>query len=161
MLSPAMGLIVDQRRHRARRHRVIVTALLFLQHMASKFEPVAPELARTLDLGGYRWKAVASADEAAESEPPGGWAGAIIDCSNDVTGASAFARTIRKREPDNPPVLALVLPPVAPVVPPPPPPPPQEIKRNATKKTKTGIHAVTLLGLTHSIENPFHVWRDF
>jgi DNA-binding response OmpR family regulator len=71
-------------------------------------EPVAPELARTLDLGGYRWKAVASADEAAESEPPGGWAGAIIDCSSDVTGAWAFARTIRKREPDNPPVLALV-----------------------------------------------------
>ena len=39
-------------------------------------EPVAPELARTLDLGGYRWKAVASADEAAEFEPATGWAGA-------------------------------------------------------------------------------------
>jgi len=33
-------------------------------------EPVAPELARTLDLGGYRWKSVASAEDAAEYEPP-------------------------------------------------------------------------------------------
>ena len=69
---------------------------------------MTPELARTLDLGGYRWKAVASADDAAEYEPPGGWAGAIIDCGGDATGAWAFARTIRKREPGNPPVLALV-----------------------------------------------------
>jgi DNA-binding response OmpR family regulator len=71
-------------------------------------EPVSPELARTLDLGGYAWKAVANADDAAESEPPGGWAGAIIDCGTDASGAWAFARTIRKRDPGNPPVLALV-----------------------------------------------------
>ena len=71
-------------------------------------EPVTPELARTLDLGGYRWKPVANAEEAAEHEPPGGWAGAIVDCGADATGAWAFARTIRKREPGNPPVLALV-----------------------------------------------------
>jgi DNA-binding response OmpR family regulator len=71
-------------------------------------EPVAPELARTLDLGGYRWKSVASAEDAAEYEPPTGWAGAIIDSGSDPTGAWAFARTIRKREPGNPPVLALV-----------------------------------------------------
>ena len=71
-------------------------------------EPVTPELARTLDLGGYRWKPVSSADDAAEYEPPTGWAGAIIDCGIDPTGAWAFARTIRKREPGNPPVLALI-----------------------------------------------------
>jgi DNA-binding response OmpR family regulator len=71
-------------------------------------EPITPELARTLDLGGYRWKAVVNADEAAEFEPPAGWAGAIIDCGGDATAAWAFARTIRKREPGNPPVLALV-----------------------------------------------------
>ena len=51
-------------------------------------EPVTPELARTLDLGGYRWKAVASSDEAAEFEPAGGWAGAIIDCGSDVAKSS-------------------------------------------------------------------------
>ena len=67
-------------------------------------DPVTPELARTLDLGGYQWKPVANADEAAEFEPPAGWAGAIIDCGADATGAWAFARTIRKREPGNPPV---------------------------------------------------------
>jgi DNA-binding response OmpR family regulator len=71
-------------------------------------EPVTPELARTLDLGGYHWKAVTNAEEAAESEPPAGWSGAIIDCGADASGAWAFARTIRKREPGNPPVLALV-----------------------------------------------------
>ena len=71
-------------------------------------EPVTPELARTLDLGGYRWKPVANAEEAAEFEPPGGWSGAIVDCGVDPTGAWSFARTIRKREPGNPPVLALV-----------------------------------------------------
>ena len=71
-------------------------------------DPVSPELARTLDLGGYRWKSVATSDEAAEFEPPGGWSGAIIDCGPDVNGAWGFARTLRKREPGNPPVLALV-----------------------------------------------------
>jgi DNA-binding response OmpR family regulator len=71
-------------------------------------DPVSPELARTLDLGGYAWKAVANADDAAESEPSGGWAGAIIDCGADASAAWAFARTIRKRDPGNPPTLALV-----------------------------------------------------
>jgi DNA-binding response OmpR family regulator len=71
-------------------------------------DPVAPELARTLDLAGYDWKPVSSPDEAAELEPPGGWAGAIIDCTIDSAGAWAFARTIRKRDPGTPPVLAIV-----------------------------------------------------
>ncbi len=71
-------------------------------------DPVSPELARTLDLGGYRWKAVASADEAADHEPPNGWSGAIIDASERSSDAWAFARTIRKRDPGTPPVLALV-----------------------------------------------------
>ena len=71
-------------------------------------EPVAPELARTLDLAGFGWKAVSSPDDAAESEPPTGWAGAIIDCSVDATSPWAFARVLRKRDPGNPPVLALV-----------------------------------------------------
>jgi DNA-binding response OmpR family regulator len=71
-------------------------------------EPVGPELARTLDLGGYRWKLVTTADEAAEYEPAGGWSGALLDCTGDPSGAWAFARTIRKREPGTPPVLALI-----------------------------------------------------
>ena len=57
---------------------------------------IAPELARTLDLGGYRWKAIASAIEAAEHEPPGGWAGVIVDASEDSASAWVFVRTLRK-----------------------------------------------------------------
>jgi hypothetical protein len=71
-------------------------------------DPVAPELARTLDLAGYDWKPITSPDEAAELEPAGGWAGAIIDCTVDSASAWAFARTIRKRDPGTPPVLAVV-----------------------------------------------------
>ncbi|CAN5835343.1 MAG: winged helix-turn-helix domain-containing protein [Ilumatobacteraceae bacterium] len=71
-------------------------------------EPIAPELARTLDLGGYPWKAVASADDAAEQEPAAGWSGAIVDCGPDANAAWAFIRTIRKRQPGSPSVLALV-----------------------------------------------------
>jgi DNA-binding response OmpR family regulator len=71
-------------------------------------DPIPPELARTLDLAGYRWKAVASTDEAAEHEPATGWAGAIVDCSGDADGAWAFARALRKRDASSVPVLVLV-----------------------------------------------------
>ena len=50
-------------------------------------EPPPPDLARTLDLAGYRWKAVASADEAARHEPATGWAGAVVCCDQDPDGA--------------------------------------------------------------------------
>ena len=78
------------------------------QSLAVFGSPVAPELARTLDLAGFGWKSVSSPDEAAECEPPSGWAGAIIDCGPDATSAWTFARVLRKRDPGNPPVLALV-----------------------------------------------------
>ena len=42
-------------------------------------DPVSPDLARALDLGGYSWKAIASVEEAAESEPADGWRAAIVD----------------------------------------------------------------------------------
>jgi DNA-binding response OmpR family regulator len=57
-----------------------------------------PDLARTLDLGGYRWKAVAGADEAGKCEPQAGWMGAIITCDEDPENAWAFARALRKRD---------------------------------------------------------------
>jgi DNA-binding response OmpR family regulator len=78
------------------------------QQLAVFGDPVAPELARTLDLGGYRWKAVTSPDDAADNEPAGGWSGAVVDCGPDSAAAWAFVRTIRKRDPGSPPVLALV-----------------------------------------------------
>jgi len=58
----------------------------------------SPDLARTLDLGGYRWKAVSGADEASKVEPQAGWMGAIVACDEDAEAAWAFVRTIRKRD---------------------------------------------------------------
>ena len=67
----------------------------------------SPDLARTLDLGGHRWKSASSPEEAAKAEPAGGWMGAIVSCDADPEGAWAFARAIRKR--DNPVGAVLVL----------------------------------------------------
>jgi DNA-binding response OmpR family regulator len=61
-------------------------------------DPAPPDLARTLDLGGYRWKAVASADEANQNEPAAGWAGAVVACDSDPDGAWALCRSLRKRD---------------------------------------------------------------
>ena len=60
----------------------------------------SPDLARTLDLGGFRWKAAGSPEEAAKTEPQAGWSGAVISAEEDPEAAWAFARSLRKR--DNP-----------------------------------------------------------
>jgi two-component system, OmpR family, alkaline phosphatase synthesis response regulator PhoP len=61
-------------------------------------EPPPPDMARTLDLAGYRWKAVASPEAAAANEPPNGWAGAVVCCDGDPDGAWAICRGLRKRD---------------------------------------------------------------
>ncbi|MGA7758240.1 MAG: response regulator transcription factor [Ilumatobacteraceae bacterium] len=71
-------------------------------------DPASPELARTLDLAGYAWKAVSAAEPAAEHEPAGGWAGAIVDISVDADGGWAFLRNIRKQGDRAIPVMLLV-----------------------------------------------------
>ena len=71
-------------------------------------DPPPPDLARTLDLGGYRWKAVASADEAARNEPAGGWSGAVVACDADPEGAWALCRALRKRDRLVAPLMVLV-----------------------------------------------------
>ena len=70
-------------------------------------DPVSTELARTLDLAGYSWKGVSSADAASGSEPANGWAGAVVDGSTDVESAWAFARGLRRNDTD--PVRTLLL----------------------------------------------------
>ena len=70
-------------------------------------DPVSTELARTLDLAGYSWKGVASADAASGSEPANGWAGAVVDGSTDIESAWAFARGLRRNDTD--PVRTLLL----------------------------------------------------
>ena len=57
-----------------------------------------PDVARVLDLAGYSWKGVSSADEAADGEPADGWSGAILDCTESTESAWAFARNLRKAD---------------------------------------------------------------
>lgn len=71
-------------------------------------DPPPPDLARTLDLGGYRWKAVGSADDALRNEPVGGWSGAVVACDTDPDGAWAMCRALRKRDQLVAPLLVLV-----------------------------------------------------
>lgn len=71
-------------------------------------DPAPPELARTLDLGGSSWKAVASSADAGEYEPDSRWAGAIVDATGDPEGAWAFLRAIRKQADEQLPVMVLI-----------------------------------------------------
>ena len=68
-------------------------------------DPATPELARTLDLAGYTWKAVPVGDG---DEPVGGWAGAIVDIATDADAGWAFLRTTRKGVDRTFPVMLLV-----------------------------------------------------
>jgi DNA-binding response OmpR family regulator len=71
-------------------------------------DPASPDLARTLDLAGYSWKAVEANAPVDEHEPAGGWAGAIIDLSQDADGGWAFLRNLRKQGERSIPVMVLV-----------------------------------------------------
>jgi hypothetical protein len=70
-------------------------------------DPPPTDLVRTLDLGGYKWKAVSGADDVTRHEPAGGWAGAVVACDVDPETAWALCRALRKR--DNPVAPLLVL----------------------------------------------------
>ena len=71
--------------------------------------PPSPELARTLDLAGLRWKAVADADAAQADEPGAGWRGAVVTLDPDDPDATwALCRSLRKRETAHVPLLLLV-----------------------------------------------------
>ena len=60
-------------------------------------DPPPPELAQTLDLAGYAWKAVANAVVAEEHERENRWSGAIIAADQNPDGAFSLARALRKR----------------------------------------------------------------
>ncbi|MFM8903292.1 MAG: winged-helix domain-containing protein [Actinomycetota bacterium] len=61
-------------------------------------DPAPIDVARTLDLSGYSWKAVRSGDAIEKLEPGQGWAGAIVDCSQDPESGWAICRALRRRE---------------------------------------------------------------
>jgi DNA-binding response OmpR family regulator len=59
-------------------------------------DPPPSDLARTLDLAGYRWKGIGGADAVTADEPDGGWAGAVVCCDTDPDTAWTVARALRK-----------------------------------------------------------------
>ncbi len=65
-------------------------------------DPPPPELARTLDLGNFNWKAVASAQE-----PEGRWVGAVVCVDDNCDEAFGFCRTLQRRGLDIP-ILLLI-----------------------------------------------------
>jgi DNA-binding response OmpR family regulator len=71
-------------------------------------DPPPPEVVQALDLSGYPWKAVASAEHAAEMEPEDGWAGAVVSADADLEGTFALCRALRKADPPLEPLLLLV-----------------------------------------------------
>lgn len=71
-------------------------------------DQVPTDVARSLDLAGFDWKAVSSESDASDAEPSGGWGGVILDCAGSPDAAWAFARTIRKAESATIPVLVLI-----------------------------------------------------
>jgi DNA-binding response OmpR family regulator len=60
-------------------------------------DPPPPELAQSLDLAGYAWKAVASILEAEQYDRDSSWGGAGIVADQDPETAFALARALRKR----------------------------------------------------------------
>lgn len=75
-------------------------------------ESPIPELARTLDLAGFRWKGFASADAIVKAEPVEGFIGAIIAIDSDpdtnMESAWAVCRALRKRDGVATPLMLLV-----------------------------------------------------
>ena len=71
-------------------------------------DPAPPALAQALDVAGYPWKAVASADAADRNEPDDGWAGGVVCADVDTDGAFALCRALRKRDVPFAPLLLVV-----------------------------------------------------
>jgi DNA-binding response OmpR family regulator len=71
-------------------------------------DPLPPELAQSLDLAGYPWKAVADEASLVDAEPEDGWSGAVIVTTDDPDKAFALCRALRKRDLPLAPLLVLV-----------------------------------------------------
>lgn len=71
------------------------------------FPPPGPELAQTLDLGGYKWTAIDSELDIVRNAPDDGWMGAVISLADAPEDAWSVCRALRKGG-DSAPVLLLV-----------------------------------------------------
>jgi DNA-binding response OmpR family regulator len=72
-------------------------------------DPPPADVAQALDLGGYPWKAVGSADSADRLEPDDGWAGGVVCAGADPESAFDLCRRLRKREIPAQPLQPLLL----------------------------------------------------
>jgi DNA-binding response OmpR family regulator len=68
-------------------------------------DPISPDLARTLDLGGFAWKASAADDP---HDADSSFAGAIVDASVHPDAAWSFLRALRRSDDLPIPVLLLI-----------------------------------------------------
>lgn len=66
-----------------------------------------PELARTLDLAGVRWKGIGSIDDLVAQEAGGAWAGVVVGVDVDPDGSWALCRAVRAHDATIP-ILVLV-----------------------------------------------------
>lgn len=71
-------------------------------------DPPPPELAQTLDLAGFMWKAVPNGAVAEASEREQGWSAAIVVADTDFDGAMALCRALRKRNQPLEPLMLLI-----------------------------------------------------
>lgn len=66
------------------------------------------EVARTLDLGGYQWKALTDLHATAEARPDGGWAGVLAVVGSDSASAWNAVKSLRADGDAATPVLVLL-----------------------------------------------------
>ncbi len=71
-------------------------------------DPPPAQVSHALDLAGYPWLAVPTADAAGRVEPDDGWAGAIVCADADAEGAFGLCRALRKRDTPVEPLLVVV-----------------------------------------------------
>jgi len=71
-------------------------------------DPPPPELAQSLDLAGFSWKAVGNSAIADEQSKDQAWAGAVIVADEDPNDAFAFARFLRKKSKPQQGILILL-----------------------------------------------------
>ena len=71
-------------------------------------DPPPPELAQSLDLAGFSWKAVGNSAIADEQSKDQVWAGAVIVADEDPNDAFAFARFLRKKSKPQQGILILL-----------------------------------------------------
>jgi len=70
--------------------------------------PAPPELAQSLDMGGYSWTSAGSASAADRDRPDAGWAGAVVVADADPEGAFSFCRNLRRDDDSVSPIMVLV-----------------------------------------------------